>query len=328
MGRRMVTEGLGEEPLTVSRASRAPEGHAVIEVSGLHKVYDGVEAVRGIDLRVFRGEIFAFLGPNGAGKTTTVEILEGHRTRTGGEVQVLGEDPEHADRRWRAQVGVVLQNSRVEPQLTVRECLELYAGYYPAPRPVQEVIELVGLKEKADVRGGLLSGGQQRRVDVALALIGDPELVFLDEPTTGFDPSARRSAWEMIEGLRKLGKTIFLTTHYMEEAETLADRIAVIRSGTIVAEGTPNTLGGRDRAAYQITFTLPDGVSIDELPIADASVRALGDSPKVLIESGEVMATLHALSGWAIEQQHEISDLQVHRPALEDVYLGLTETAK
>jgi ABC-2 type transport system ATP-binding protein len=284
--------------------------------------------VRGIDLRVFRGEIFAFLGPNGAGKTTTVEILEGHRIRTAGEVQVLGEDPEHADRRWRAQVGVVLQNSRVEPQLTVRECLQLYAGYYPAPRPVQEVIELVGLKNKADVRGGLLSGGQQRRVDVALALIGDPELVFLDEPTTGFDPSARRSAWEMIDGLRHLGKTIFLTTHYMEEAERLADRIAVIRSGAIVAEGTPNTLGGRDKAAYQITFTLPDGVSISELPTADAEARPVGDSPKVLIESAQVMTTLHALSGWAIEHGHDISDLQVHRPALEDVYLGLTEATK
>jgi ABC-2 type transport system ATP-binding protein len=290
--------------------------------------YDGLEAVRGIDLRVFQGEIFAFLGPNGAGKTTTVEILEGHRKRTAGEVRVLGEDPEHADRRWRAQVGVVLQNSRVEPQLTVRECLELYAGYYPSPRPVQEVIELVGLKGKADVRGGLLSGGQQRRVDVALALVGDPELVFLDEPTTGFDPSARRSAWEMIDGLRQLGKTIFLTTHYMEEAETLADRIAVIRSGTIVAEGTPNTLGGRDRAAYQITFTLPEGVSVDELPTAQASVRPIGDSAKVLLESSQIMSTLQALSGWAIEHGYDISDLQVHRPALEDVYLGLTEAAK
>ncbi len=324
----MATEGLGEQSLTVSRASGARETRAVIEVSDLRMSYDGLEAVRGIDLRVFSGEIFAFLGPNGAGKTTTVEILEGHRKRTGGDVRVLGEDPEHADRRWRAQVGVVLQNSRVEPQLTVRECLQLYAGYYPAPRPVDEVIELVGLKTKADVRGGLLSGGQQRRVDVALALIGDPELVFLDEPTTGFDPSARRSAWEMIDGLRRLGKTIFLTTHYMEEAETLADRIAVIRSGSIVADGTPNTLGGRDRAAYQITFTLPEGVSIDELPTADASVRPLGDSPKVLLESAEVMATLHALSGWAIDGGHEISDLQVHRPALEDVYLGLTEAAK
>jgi ABC-2 type transport system ATP-binding protein len=324
----MVTEGVGEQPLTVSRAARAPEAHAVIEVSGLRMSYDGLEAVRGIDLRVFRGEIFAFLGPNGAGKTTTVEILEGHRKRTGGEVRVLGEDPEHADRGWRAQVGVVLQNSRVEPQLTVRECLQLYAGYYPAPRPVQEVIELVGLKDKADVRGGLLSGGQQRRVDVALGLIGDPELVFLDEPTTGFDPSARRSAWEMIDGLRRLGKTIFLTTHYMEEAETLADRIAVIRSGSIVAEGTPNTLGGRDTAAYQVTFTLPDGVKVDEVPTAEASARALGDSPKVLIESVQIMATLQALSGWAIEHGYEISDLQVHRPALEDVYLGLTETGK
>jgi ABC-2 type transport system ATP-binding protein len=323
----MVTEGVAEQGLMTTRAVGAPDSHTVIEVSGLRMSYGGLEAVRGIDLRVFRGEIFAFLGPNGAGKTTTVEILEGHRNRTAGEVRVLGEDPERADRRWRAQVGVVLQNSRVEPQLTVRECLQLYAGYYPAPRPVQEVIELVGLKNKADVRGGLLSGGQQRRVDVALGLIGDPELVFLDEPTTGFDPSARRSAWEMIDGLRQLGKTIFLTTHYLEEAETLADRMAVIRSGTIVAEGTPSTLGGRDRAAYQITFTLPDGVSIDDLPTADVSVRPLGDSPKVLIESGQVMTTLHALSGWAMEQGHEISDLQVHRPALEDVYLGLTKAA-
>jgi ABC-2 type transport system ATP-binding protein len=230
-----VTEGLGEGPLTRSSTRPAADGaaEAVIEVSDLRMSYDGVEAVRGIDLRVFRGEIFAFLGPNGAGKTTTVEILEGHRNRTAGEVRVLGVDPKHADRSWRARVGVVLQSSRIEQQLTVRECLELYAGYYPSPRPVQEVIELVGLKQKADVRGGLLSGGQQRRVDVALALIGDPELVFLDEPTTGFDPSARRSAWETIDGLRHLGKTIFLTTHYMEEAETLADRIAVLRGGLI-----------------------------------------------------------------------------------------------
>jgi ABC-2 type transport system ATP-binding protein len=222
----------------------------------------------------------------------------------------------------------VLQGSRVEPQLTVRECLELYAGYYPAPRSVQEVIELVGLKKRADVRGGLLSGGQQRRVDVALALIGDPELVFLDEPTTGFDPSARRSAWEMVDGLRKLGKTIFLTTHYMDEAEALADRIAVLSAGVIVAEGTPRTLGGRDRAAYQITFTLPEGVRIDELPVPSGSVRQLDESGKVLIESAQVMATLKALSGWAIEQRHEFSDLHVRRPALEDVYLGLTKPPK
>jgi ABC-2 type transport system ATP-binding protein len=319
---------LGQGPLTQSRTGTGSDGaaEAVIEVSGLRMSYDGVDAVRGIDLRVFRGEIFAFLGPNGAGKTTTVEILEGHRNRTAGEVRVLAVDPEHADRRWRARVGVVLQNSRVEQQLTVRECLELYAGYYPSPRPVQEVIDLVGLKQKADVRGGLLSGGQQRRVDVALALIGDPELVFLDEPTTGFDPSARRSAWEMIDGLRHLGKTIFLTTHYMEEAEMLADRIAVLRGGLIVAEGTPTTLGGRDRAAYQITFTLPAGVSFSELPAGLGSMRPVNDSAKVMIETGQVMTTLHALSGWAINRRHEIADLQVHRPALEDIYLGLTES--
>ncbi|MBV9465146.1 MAG: ABC transporter ATP-binding protein [Solirubrobacterales bacterium] len=290
--------------------------------------YDGFEAVRGVDLRVARGEIFTFLGPNGAGKTTTVEILEGHRKRSAGDVRVLGEDPEHADRWWRSRVGVVLQSSRVEPQLTVRECLELYAGYYAAPRSVQEVIELVGLKKRAEVRGGQLSGGQQRRVDVALALIGDPELVFLDEPTTGFDPSARRSAWEMIDGLRQLGKTIFLTTHYMDEAEALADRIAVLSAGVIVAEGTPSTLGGRDQAAYQITFTLPHGVAIGELPVEPGSAQALDKAGKVLIESEQVMSTLRALSSWAIEQRHEISDLLVRRPALEDVYLGLTEAPK
>jgi ABC-2 type transport system ATP-binding protein len=254
-------------------------GEPVIEVSGLRMAYDGFEAVRGIDLSVRRGEIFTFLGPNGAGKTTTVEILEGHRNRTAGDVRVLGTDPQHADRDWRARVGVVLQSSRVEQELTVRECLELYAGYYPAPRPVHEVIELVGLEKKAEVRGGLLSGGQQRRMDVALALIGDPELVFLDEPTTGFDPSARRAAWEMIDGLRKLGKTVFLTTHYMDGAEALADRIAVLTAGQIVAEGTSSTLGGRDRAAYEITFTLPVRVGIDELPISPADSEALGSSP-------------------------------------------------
>src|SRR6201997_3348394 len=210
--------------------------------------YDGLEAVRGVDLKVLRGEIFAFLGPNGAGKTTTVEILEGHRTRTAGEARVLGIDPEHADAAWRERVGVVLQSSRVEPDLTVEECLTLYAGYYTAPLPVREVIKLAGLERKATVRGAQLSGGQQRRMDVALALIGDPELVFLDEPTTGFDPSARRSAWGMIDGLRELGKTVFLTTHYMDDAERLADRIAVIAGGRIIAEGTPGSLGGRDLA--------------------------------------------------------------------------------
>jgi ABC-2 type transport system ATP-binding protein len=326
-----VVKRSDDQPAAAS--GHAPARHSaaadpVIEVSDLRMSYDGLEAVRGIDLRVLRGEIFTFLGPNGAGKTTTVEILEGHRKRTGGEVRVLGEDPEHADRQWRGRVGVVLQSSRVEQQLTVRECLELYAGYYPAPRPAQEVIELVGLKTKADVHGGMLSGGQQRRLDVALALIGDPDLVFLDEPTTGFDPSARRSAWEMIDGLRKLGKTIFLTTHYMDEAEALADRIAVLRAGAIVAEGTPRTLGGRDHAAYQISFTLPAGVTVDQLPSASASASRVEESGRVLIETRQVMTTLHELSGWAIQHGHDMADLQVHRPALEDIYLGLTEPPK
>jgi ABC-2 type transport system ATP-binding protein len=290
-----VIDETGDGPTTTTTAlagAGVDGAEVVIEVSGLRMSYDGIEAVRGINLRVSRGEIFAFLGPNGAGKTTTVEVLEGHRKRTAGDVKVLGEDPERAGRWWRSRVGVVLQTSRVEPQLTVRECLELYAGYYPAPRSVQEVIELVGLKSRSDVRCGQLSGGQQRRVDVALALIGDPELVFLDEPTTGFDPSARRSAWEMIDGLRRLGKTIFLTTHYMDEAEALADRIAVLKAGQIVAEGTPTTLGGRDRAAYQITFTLPDGVAIGELPTEAGAPSAIGESGKLLIESDHVMPTL------------------------------------
>jgi ABC-2 type transport system ATP-binding protein len=313
----------GAVAATGSREAGSPQ--AVIEVSGLRMSYDGLEAVRGIDLEVRRGEIFTFLGPNGAGKTTTVEILEGHRRRSGGEVRVLGLDPEHADRSWRARVGVVLQTSRIEQDLTVRECLELYAGYYPAPRSVSEVIKLVGLGNKANARGRQLSGGQQRRMDVALALIGDPELVFMDEPTTGFDPSARRAAWEMIDGLRELGKTIFLTTHYMDEAEALADRIAVLSAGRIVAEGTPATLGGRDRAAYQITFTLPDEVAVEKLPVRGASVRRLDEPRRVLIETGDVMSTLHSLSGWALDHSLEVPDLQVHRPALEDIYLTLTE---
>ncbi len=304
------------------------DNEVVIDVSGLRMAYDGFEAVRGVDLQVRRGEIFTFLGPNGAGKTTTVEILEGHRQRSAGEVRVLGVDPGQAGPDWRARVGVVLQSSRIEPELTVRECLELYAGYYPAPRPVHEVVELVGLKSKINVRGGQLSGGQQRRMDVALALVGDPELVFMDEPTTGFDPAARRSAWEMIDGLRQLGKTIFLTTHYMDEAEALADRIAVLRAGVIVAEGTPRTLGGRDHAPYQIAFTLPPGATIDDLPALPGEVRELDRGRRVLIASEQVMPTLRTLADWAITGGREIGDLQVRRPALEDVYLELTESTR
>src|SRR5215211_6191416 len=238
----------------------------VISVRGLRKSYGALEAVRGIDLDVDPRQIFAFLGPNGAGKTTTVEILEGYRERTSGEVSVLDADPGRADREWRQRIGVVLQESRMHPELTVRESLELFAGYYRAPRDVDDTVVLVGLTEKADDRVGRLSGGQQRRLDVALALIGDPELLFLDEPTTGFDPSARRRAWEVIASLRDLGKTIFLTTHYMEEAQELADRVAIIADGRIVAEGSPGELSARDGRVTVISFQLPAGMAADDLP--------------------------------------------------------------
>ena len=238
----------------------------MISVRGLVKRYGSQEAVAGIDLDVRHGEIFAFLGPNGAGKTTTVEMLEGFRQRTGGEISVLGHDPATAGGAWRDRVGVVLQESEPEPGLSVRECLAMYAGFYRAPRDIDETIALVGLTGRAGTLATRLSGGQRRRLDFALALIGDPELIFLDEPTTGFDPSARRAAWEVVAGLRQLGKTIFLTTHYMDEAEYLADRIAVLSAGRVVAHGTPRTLGGRDHMATAISFTLPDGLAARDLP--------------------------------------------------------------
>jgi ABC-2 type transport system ATP-binding protein len=303
----------------------SPPGSSAISVHGLRMHYGSNEVVCGIDLEVRSGEVFAFLGPNGAGKTTTVEILEGYRKRTGGEVSVLGTDPARADAGWRARIGVVLQESQPEPELSVTECLSLYAGYYPTPRPVAETIDLVGLSASAKTRCGALSGGQQRRLDVALALIGDPELIFLDEPTTGFDPSARRSAWELIAGLRGLGKTIFLTTHYMEEAEELADRIALIAAGQIVAEGTPGALGGRDRKSALVRFSLPAGLTTDELPVevkaatvaaADGSLEARAQNPLPL---------LGVLAAWAATRDLQLSDLTVSRPTLEDVYLHLTK---
>src|ERR1700729_1776684 len=238
-----------------------------IRVSGLRRSFGEGDAVAGVDLEVRHGEIFAFLGPNGAGKTTTIEILEGFGERDAGEVEVLGVDPAHATSDWRQRVGIVMQESAGEQELTVREVMELYAGLYRRPRGVKETLDLVGLDDEAAAKiASLLSGGQRRRLDVALALIGDPELIFLDEPTTGFDPSARRAAWDVIAGLRDLGKTVFLTTHYMEEAERLADRVAIIAAGEIVAQGTPQTLGGRQRAASQIVFSLPAGTSAAELP--------------------------------------------------------------
>jgi ABC-2 type transport system ATP-binding protein len=281
--------------------------------------------VAGIDLEVARGEIFAFLGPNGAGKTTTVEILEGFRTRSAGEVSVLGADPAHAGGAWRDRVGAVLQESQPEIGLTVRECLRLYAGYYSKPRDIAETIALVGLEGKADDLAEQLSGGQRRRLDVALALIGDPELIFLDEPTTGFDPSARRAAWSVIDGLRTLGKTVFLTTHYMEEAEHLADRIAVIADGAIVAEGTPQTLGGRDQLAATIRFTPPDGAVLPD------ALRLLVEPTSngiVAIRTEAPLVHLRALSNWANAAGFDLPDIDVRRPTLEDVYLALTDARK
>jgi ABC-2 type transport system ATP-binding protein len=296
----------------------------VIAVRGLRKRYGDREAVRGIDLTINRGEIFAFLGPNGAGKTTTVEIMEGFRVASGGTVEVLGADPAHAPKGWRERIGIVLQESQAEAGITVQECLELYAGYYRNPRRVDETLALVGLSEQASQRANALSGGQHRRLEVALALIGDPELIFLDEPTTGFDPSARRAAWEVIAGLRDLGKTIFLTTHYMEEAERLADRIAVIADGQIVAEGTPQTLGNRNLSGAQITFALPPGTVITDLPQKLAERAQTEAGGRIVLPTERVTADLHALSGWALDRNLELDDLEVRRPTLEDVYLQLT----
>jgi ABC-2 type transport system ATP-binding protein len=296
----------------------------IIRIRDVRKRYGEHEAVRGIDLEVRRGEIFAFLGPNGAGKTTTVEILEGFRHASDGQVEVLGSDPWHPPSGWRERIGIVLQESEAEPLLTVRECLDLYAGYYHAPRETDETLALVELREQADERATALSGGQRRRLDVALALIGDPELVFLDEPTTGFDPSARHAAWEMIAGLRELGKTVFLTTHYMEEAERLADRIAVIAAGEIIAQGTPQTLGDRHLAGAQISFALPSAVTTDDLPAALVCAADRGAAGRIVLPTSSVAADLHTLCGWALAHGLDLNDLEVSHPTLEDTYLKLT----
>jgi ABC-2 type transport system ATP-binding protein len=295
----------------------------VISVSGLRKSYGGFEAVRGLDLEVRAGEIFAFLGPNGAGKTTTVEILEGYRDRTAGDVSVLGEDPARAPRAWRERIGIVLQQCNMPPELTVRETLEQYAGYFHESRPVAETIGLVGLDHKADDRVGRLSGGQQRRLDVAVALIGNPELLFLDEPTTGFDPTARRQAWKVISNLRELGKTIFLTTHYMEEAQYLADRAAIIVGGEVIAEGSPAELGRSTGADTEVRFRLPDGVGASQLPNGFASATA--DNGFVTMRTGEPVRLLNELTGWALRAGVDLSSIEVGRPSLEDVYLELTD---
>ncbi len=274
-----------------------------VVVRGLEKRYGDHIALRGVDFRIEAGEVFGLLGPNGAGKTTTVEILEGYRKRDGGTVEVLGSDPQSAGGAWRQRIGVMLQSSSLYPNLTVRESVSVFAGYYERPRDVDEVVEIVGLDEKRGDRVRTLSGGQQRRLDLALALVGDPELVFLDEPTTGFDPGARRAAWETVRNLRTLGKTILLTTHYLDEAEQLADRLAVLREGRIVREGRPSELTG--------------GAVVTE-------IRYRLDGREVVEKTREPTKRLHELTAEAIARDEELVGLEVRRPTLEDVYLELT----
>jgi ABC-2 type transport system ATP-binding protein len=277
---------------------------SAIVVRDLRKSYDGVEAVRGVTFEVKTGEVFGLLGPNGAGKTTTVEILEGYRRRDAGEVTVLGHDPSGAPRALLERIGVVLQHSEFNPLLTVREVHRMFAGYYARPRDVDELIDLVGLSDKRDARLKTLSGGQKRRLDLGVALVGDPDLVFLDEPTTGFDPAARRSAWDLVRALRALGKTILLTTHYLDEAQQLADRVAVIRAGEIVSLGTPAELIGETRRA---------------------EIRFRRDGRVVVLETDEPTRMLHELTGEAVAAGTELEHLEVRRPTLEDVYLELVE---
>jgi ABC-2 type transport system ATP-binding protein len=279
---------------------------SAIAVEGLRKSYGDNEALRGISFEIAEGEVFSLLGPNGAGKTTTIEILEGYRRRDGGTVTVLGSDPADASREWRGRVGVVLQSSAMYENLSVRESLALFGGYYDHPRPVDEVIALVGLEEKADAIVRRLSGGQRRRLDFGLALVGDPELIFLDEPTTGFDPAARRNAWETIRSLRDLGKTILLTTHYLDEAEQLSDRVAVLREGRIVATGAP----------AELTRT----------PATEIRYRENGR--EVVLRTDEPTRVLAELTTQAVQQGRELDDLQVRRPTLEEVYLELTEAGR
>jgi ABC-2 type transport system ATP-binding protein len=281
--------------------------NAAIEVRGLRKRYGDFEAVRGVDFAVRRGEVFGLLGPNGAGKTTTVEILEGYRERTAGEVSVLGHDPQRRERELRQRVGIVLQSSGIYRHITVREAVAHWAGLYPHARDVDEVIALAGLQEKAGDRTRRLSGGQLRRLDFALALVGDPELIFLDEPTTGFDPAARRQAWETVRSLRDLGKTVLLTTHYLDEAQALADRVAIIKDGAILAQGPPGELG-EGTTRYRVSWRDADGEAHEQVT----------DDPTAL---------LHELTGEALARGERLEELAVSRPSLEDVYLELTADA-
>jgi ABC-2 type transport system ATP-binding protein len=294
-----------------------------VRVRGLVKSYGSVQAVRGIDLDIHHGEIFALLGPNGAGKTTTVEILEGYRRRDGGEVGVFGFDPGRERAKMLPRIGIVLQKTGVERYLTVGETITMYAGYYPRPRPPAEVVDLVGLAGKRNSRVTTLSGGQLRRLDMAVALVGDPDLLFLDEPTTGFDPTARREAWDMVKNLASLGKTVLLTTHYMDEAQYLADRVAVISAGRIVAEGPPATLADRNHALARIRYRLSAAAQPPE------TLRGVPDGADfTVLTSADLVRDLHRLTGWALENGIDLDGLEVTRPSLEDVYLSLTSAGE
>jgi ABC-2 type transport system ATP-binding protein len=297
---------------------------AAIQVTGLRKAYGENEAVRGIDFEVAPGEVFGFLGPNGAGKTTTIEILEGYRERTGGDVSVLGVDPGNATRAWRSRIGLVLQECELNPLLTVTETMRLYSSFFPNPRPVDETLDLVGLGKKRDARVGSLSGGQQRRLDVGVGIVGNPELLFLDEPTTGFDPTARRDAWNMIEGLKELGTTIVLTTHYMDEAQHLADRVVIMREGGIVAEGAPETLGEKLGRETMIRFRSFDAVA--DRASAAIGLRAVVSGNQATIASTDPQRDLYRLLSWAESEGITLPDLEVRRPSLEDVFLEVTSS--
>ena len=294
---------------------------AAIEVTGLRKRYGELEAVAGVDFEVAEGEVFCLLGPNGAGKTTTTEILEGYRARDAGTVRVLGMDPQTAPRPLRERVGIVLQSCGVQEDLSVGELLEMYGRYHRRRRDPEELIALVELDAKRETRARNLSGGQRRRLDLALALVGDPDLIFLDEPTTGFDPQARRNAWTTIRGLRELGKTIFLTTHFMDEASTLADRVAVMRAGELIATGPPGELGGRDLRPTEIRFTLTaGGIELPEIPALEIE----RDGSAVLIRTEEPVLATARITNWALEHGIALERFSVAQPTLEDVYLALT----
>jgi ABC-2 type transport system ATP-binding protein len=299
-------------------------GSPAVWVQGLRKAYGDTRALDGVDLTIAHGEVVGLLGPNGAGKTTLVEILEGHRGRDAGEVSVLGFDPADGDQGFRDRIGIVLQEGGHTPVATVAEAVRVYSAAYPHPRPLGEVLELVGLTEKANERIKSLSGGQRRRLDLALGIAGDPDLIFLDEPTTGFDPSARRRSWELVENLRSLGKAILLTTHYMDEAQHLADRVAVITAGRILAEGSPETIGGRDLVKAVIAFRLPQGVEAGDVPLPRGA--ALDERHgRVSFETEAPTRDIASLVAWAAGRSEELEGLTVSRPTLEDTYLMLTE---